>query len=92
VKIYDISSKKTYNLGNGSHPEWSPNNEYLVYTITEDNTTDLVKSDIYTSKFDGTAQFRLTDTKNRIEIFPSWSNDGHKIVYSDYSTGNIYIL
>ena len=77
-------------LGIGYRPQWSPNSQYLVYMVTEDDGHRYSKSDLYIIKTDGTEKTRLTRTENIIEMNPTWSPDGDKIAYDVLGEGAIY--
>ncbi len=80
------------NLGRGDRPQWSPDGDYIVYMITEDDGHNYTASDIYTIRTDGTGQVRLTDSPANLFMNPSWSPDDSRIVFNDMNDGNIYIL
>jgi Tol biopolymer transport system component len=79
-------------LGKGFRPEWSPDSRYVVYMITEDDGVEILSSDIYTIKIDGTEKTNLTNTKDVIEMNPDWSPDGKKIAFDIPAEGAIYIM
>lgn len=79
-------------LGVGYCPGWSPNGEYLVYMITEDDGHRFTHSDIYTIKIDGSDKTNLTNTSDILEMNPSWSPGGNYITFDTYNEGSIYIV
>jgi Tol biopolymer transport system component len=79
-------------LGQGYRPKWSPDNQHIVYMITEDDGYNITSSDIYSIKIDGTEKTNLTNTKDKIEMNPDWSPDGKKIAFDVPSEGSIYIM
>lgn len=80
------------NLGRGDRPQWSPDGEYIVYMITEDDGHNYTASDIYAIRTDGTGQTRLTDSPSHLFMNPSWSPDGSRIVFNDMNDGKIYVI
>jgi Tol biopolymer transport system component len=80
------------NLGRGYRPQWSPDSEYLVYMISEDDGYNYTASDIYAVKYDGTGRVQLTDDVNRLFMNPAWSPDGSRIVMHEMNNGEIYLL
>ena len=80
------------NLGIGYRPQWSPDSEYLIYMITEDDGYRFTRSDIYTIKVDGSDKTNLTNTEDILEMNPSWSPEGNSIAFDNYNEGSIYIV
>jgi dipeptidyl aminopeptidase/acylaminoacyl peptidase len=79
-------------LGRGHRPQWSPDGEYIVYMITEDDGHNYTAADIYAVRADGSDRVRLTDDDAKIQLNPSWSPDGNRIVYDVYNEGAIYAI
>ena len=78
-------------LGRGYRAKWSPDSEYLVYMITQDDGHDYTASDLYIIKRDGSEKLQVTDTSNNLEMNPCWSPNGKEIAYNEYRTGTIWI-
>lgn len=91
--VYAVNGTgKISEFDGGLNKSWSPDGMYILYFKGEDKGTDaIVDSDLYISKADGTATWKLTDTPKILEVWPSWSADGTKITYVDDATGKIYI-
>jgi Tol biopolymer transport system component len=51
----------------------------------------IVESDLYVINADGTKRTRLTNTPGKVEVDPSWSPDGRRIVYRLEDTGEIQV-
>jgi Tol biopolymer transport system component len=79
-------------LGKGFRPQWSPDGEYLVYMITEDDGHRFTGSDIYAIKVDGSEKTQLTNTDGIPEMNPHWSPDGQQLAFDTYREGAIYIV
>jgi Tol biopolymer transport system component len=88
--VINIDGTGLTDLGIGYRPRWSPDNQYLVYMITEDDGHQIFSSDIYSIKIDGTEKRNITNTKDKLEMNPDWSPDGKSIVYDALNDGGIY--
>jgi len=90
--IMDTDGHNLKEIGPGHRPQWSADSRYITYMITQDDGHDFTASDIYISSADGKFKQQITETDNRIEMNPSWSPDGSKIIFDNYLDGVIYIL
>ena len=90
--LMNIDGTGLTNLGKGYRPSWSPDNNYLVYMITEDDGHRILSSDLYSIKIDGTEKTNLTNTSDNLEMNPDWSPDGKKIAYDVLDEGAIYLM
>jgi Tol biopolymer transport system component len=90
--VINIDGTGLINLGKGYRPKWSPDNQNIVYMITEDDGHRILSSDIYIIKTDETEKTNITNTNNKIEMNPDWSPDGKMIAYDVLDEGAIYIL
>jgi len=77
-------------LGKGIATSWSSNSKRILFFIGEDDGNKITGSDIYLCNSDGSGRWRLTNTPDIFEMFPSWSPDNKKITFSDDKTGIIY--
>ncbi len=90
--VMNIDGTGLTDLGKGYRPKWSPDNKHIVYMITKDDGYQILSSDIYSIKNDGTEKTNLTNTIDQIEMNPDWSPDGKKIAFDVPSEGSIYIM
>lgn len=79
-------------LGIGYNPKWTYDSNQIVYMITEDDGHTFTSSDIYIINIDGTNKRNITNTDDVIELNPSISPDGNKIVFESYIDGTIYLM
>ncbi len=90
--VMNIDGTGLTNLGRGYRPKWSPDSQYIVYMITEDDGHQILASDIYTIKTDGNEKTNLTNSDNKLEMNPDWSRDGKQIAFDVLDEGAIYIM
>lgn len=77
-------------LGKGIANCWSSDSKQILFFISEDDGHQIVGSDLYLCNSDGSHRWRLTNTPDVFEMFPSWSADNKKIAFSDAKRGIIY--
>ena len=90
--VMNIDGSSVVDLGRGHRPQWAPDNQHLVFMITEDVGYRYLSSDIYTIKVDGSEKTRLTETDVKLEMNPCWSPDGTSIVFDVLEEGAIYLI
>ncbi len=76
----------------GERPRWSVDGQYLVFQITKDNGHEILASDIWRIKADGTGLTQLTDTPDAMEFNPSLAPDNKKVVFENLVSRHIYEL
>jgi dipeptidyl aminopeptidase/acylaminoacyl peptidase len=65
-----------------SEPQFSPDGEYLVYTVTTANVeADRRQSDLWRVRYDGRERAPLTQTPDNDESHPSYAPDGSGIAF-----------
>lgn len=87
VMNIDGSNKKV--LSQGFNPVWA-NNSQIVFEQSKDDGHTYISSELYIMNINGTAKKALTNTPDVIELCPSISPDGTKIVYTSFSDGQVY--
>lgn len=78
-------------LGRGERPEWTPDGQWLVFMVTEDDGHRMLGSDIWTVRVDGSQRTNLTATEALLEMNPTVSPDGTAIAYDEETTGGVYV-
>jgi Tol biopolymer transport system component len=71
--LLDIAAGALTKLDDGNHYAWSPDGERIIYDVTEDDGYRITAAEICTIRPDGTGRTVLTDTEDRLEMYPSWS-------------------
>jgi len=90
--VFDLQTNKLTDLGQGNHPQWSPDGKKIIYMIAKDDGYRFTQSDIYAINSDGSGKVNLTKTADLIEMNPCWATDGQKIAFDEMTTGKIFIL
>lgn len=79
--ICDLDGKLITDLGLAHVPQWSPDGHFLVFMKDLDDGHQFTESEIWISSVDGSQAWMITDTPNRIEMYPQWSPSGKQIIY-----------
>lgn len=59
-------------LGNANAAQWSPDGKWVVYMRDQDDGHKITNSDIYVTSVNGETTLAITNTDDRIEVYPSW--------------------
>ena len=90
IMIFDLNTGNAYDIDEGSAPSWIPDSEHIVYCRERrDETHEIVSSQIYRSRFDGSDQNRLIgdDLMNR---HPHVSKTG-RLIYTSMTIGKLLL-
>lgn len=80
--IADLQGNILADFGYANAPQWSPDGNFIVYMKDYDDNREITASDIYVAPADASAEYAITNTDNRIELYPAWSPDGTAIVFN----------
>ncbi|MCK4448474.1 MAG: hypothetical protein KAW56_15510, partial [Candidatus Marinimicrobia bacterium] len=89
IIVYDIKSKMTFVLDEGHNPSWSNDSEFVIYFKKEIEGLQLINSDLYVSKFDGSITTRLTNTADVFEMDPQFSENDQRMIFHSYNKREI---
>ena len=78
-------------LGRGERPQWSPDGEWILFMVTEDDGHRMLGSELYAVRKDGKQRLQLTRTANRMEMNPVWSPDGGAIAFDEEKSGGVFV-
>ncbi len=88
---YTISTNGKNRLVWGNNGIWSPDDNYIIYEVTNEDGHSIHGSDLYIINSDGFNVKQLTFTAEIQEGNPSISPDGKKIAFTCYKTNAVYI-
>ncbi|MBO6536079.1 MAG: PD40 domain-containing protein [Balneolaceae bacterium] len=90
--VMNIDGTGLKDLGRANRPRWSPDGEYVVAMVANDNGYQFTESNIYALGVENNARINLTEGTNLIATNPDWSPTGDRIAFDSPETGNIYVL
>jgi Tol biopolymer transport system component len=90
--VMNVDGSGLVDLGEGHRPQWAPDSQHLIYMITTDDGYKYFSSDIYTIKIDGSGKTKLEFAEDKLEMNPSWSPDGKRIIFDAFDEGAIYMM
>jgi Tol biopolymer transport system component len=90
--VMNVDGSNLIDLGKANRPSWSPDSEYLVASVSEDDGHEITKGDIYAFSIDGNTRVNLTENTDLIAQNPNWSPMGSKIAFDVPDEGAIYVL
>lgn len=90
IYIVNTDGSGKHLLTRGFNPQWV-NDDQLVYELTTDDGHVYTSGELYMINATGSSLKQLTTTTNRIEMNPSVSPDGSKVVFTSFIDGQIYI-
>ncbi len=94
--IFDIETGKRYLVDIGKfrrsgwiESDWLPDGEWLIYNIIEDNGFDVIASELWITKWDGSEKTCLI--ANLVILDHAVSPDGTQITFVNHKDGKIYV-
>ena len=90
--VTDLNGSVKFIVNEARAPKWSPDGNWIAFMRDSDDGHTFVSSDIYVVRVSDQKVYKLTNTDDRIEMNPSWSPDGKKIVCEDAQNDEILIL
>ncbi len=88
--VCDLDGNILLNIEDARYPKFSPNDKFISYMNDKDNGYNYISSDILVYSIESNESFDVTNTKDRIEMYAEWSNDGSRLVYNT-NNGEIFI-
>lgn len=89
VCVVNIDGSGKIKLDHGFNPTWA-NNSQVVYEQSTDDGHTYTSSDLYIIRADGSQKKALTSTTRLMEMCPSISPDGSRIVFTSFNDGQVY--
>jgi len=90
--VYDIENGGLIPLGEGHHPRWANNSEWIVFERNTDDGHSIISADLFIADKTGQRFGQLTYTPDELEVNPDWSPVANQIVYENLSTGAIHLI
>lgn len=87
-----VDGSNVTDLGSGNRPAWSPDGEWIVFMVTEDDGHQITSSELVAARADGSERSRLTTSVDRHEMNPTWSADGDRIAFDDAANPGIFVI
>lgn len=92
ILISDLNGNVVSVIKDGRAPKWSPDGEKIVFMRDRDNGDTYTSSDIFVYDLAENDLIQITDSEDRIEMYPSWSPDGNSVVCDDALNGKMYLI
>lgn len=94
IWIYDISRKtNSYMIGMGIVTSWSPDSKLLIgFLDSSDDGHQISNSELYIFDTERKKSHPITNSSDRIEVNPAFSNRGNKLYFIDIKSGSIMSL
>jgi Tol biopolymer transport system component len=93
IWVYDMSKvEPPRKIGNGLVTSWSMDSRFLVgFVDSSADGHEMTNSELYLHDINNKKTYQLTDTKDVIELNPTFSQDGKKIYYTNHTDGSIIV-
>jgi hypothetical protein len=85
MRVFDPELEKTFDLGHGNRPSWSADSRLIAFYTKEFQGPQLVNTDIFIVKSDGSERQRITETSEVLEMDPSFANGDREILSQTFS-------
>jgi Tol biopolymer transport system component len=81
--VCDLHGKVLADLGYVNAPVWSPDGKWIAGMRDFDDGVRITRSEVVLARADGTETFVLTQTPDRVELYPGWGNSAGELFFSD---------
>ncbi len=94
VVVFDTLGNELANLGPIDFESWSPSGDRIAFCVIKEagDPGDIVASDIYIAKWDGSERTQITNTPDLVEIDPTFSHSGTKLLYREYPSDKLFVI
>ncbi|HHT61632.1 MAG: PD40 domain-containing protein [Paludibacteraceae bacterium] len=87
--VMDLNGRNRRDLGMGFRATWINDNQ-IVFELTTDDGHHYTGGELYLMNIDGSLRVKLTDTPDRIEMYPTWNEKAQKLAFVSEVDGQIY--
>jgi len=64
------------------YPKWSPDGKWISFMTNTDDGRTITSSDVWVASADGKYRTNLTNTTDKIEMYPVWGNTSDILLYN----------
>jgi tricorn protease-like protein len=90
--VSDLNGNIEFKIKEARAPKWSPDGKWIAFMRDSDDGHVFTSSEIYLLRVADQEVFQLTNSEDRIEMFPSWSPDGTQIICEDAANDEFILL
>ncbi|MBA3065915.1 hypothetical protein FP828_05445 [bacterium] len=76
IYVLNLINGKITDIGKGYAGNFSPDGKWVIANISEDDGHKIISSELWLLKSDGKKRIQITNTDDRMEMYPAFSPDG----------------
>jgi len=92
ILVFDTLGSLIADLGKGVSTCWSADGEKIAFAEAKWGHYDLISSDIYVARYDGSERRQATNTSDANELHASFSPTSNYLLYEDDNSGAIHVV
>lgn len=87
--LVDTNGKNRRDLGRGFRATWANDNQ-IIFELTEDDGHNYTAGELWIMNIDGTGRKAITNTNDKIEMYPTFNEKTKKLAFVSHIDGQIY--